>query len=141
MKKYRENRFGLCISIINRAAQGYFYHKLKGFKIGPGQQAYLLALLPGETIFQEELAKRLKVDKANVTRAIKGLEKNDYILRARSPMDKRAWEISLSKKGIRIRAEIERISKEWIDILKKPLSDSDWNTLEEYLYQIAIALD
>jgi DNA-binding MarR family transcriptional regulator len=140
MKNNQESRFGLYISIINRAAQGYFYHKLKGFDIGPGQQAYLLTLFPGETIVQDELSQRLKVDKANVTRALKGLENSGYIKRARSTKDKRAWEISLTQKGIEVREEIESISKEWIQLLKKPLSEDDWNHLEKYLRDIAESL-
>lgn len=137
MTENRESRFGLYISIINRAAQGYFYHKLKNFNIGPGQQAYLLSLFPGESIVQDELAKRLKVDKANVTRALKGLEKSGYITRIRSSKDKRSWEIALTIPGIEARAEIEAFSKEWIEILKKPLSDEDWNALESALKRIA----
>lgn len=140
MKDNQESRFGLYISIINRAAQGYFYHKLKDFDIGPGQQAYLLSLFPGETIVQDELAGRLKVDKANVTRALKGLEKSGYISRIRSSKDKRAWDISLTKEGLKIRAEIENISKTWINTLKKPLSDHDWNHLEESMQIIAESL-
>jgi DNA-binding MarR family transcriptional regulator len=140
MRDDRESRFGLYISIINRAAQGYFYHKLKDFDIGPGQQAYLLSIVPGETIVQDELAKRLQVDRANVTRALKGMEKSGYLLRTRSSRDKRAWEITLTDKGIRIRSEIESISKQWIDTLKKPLSDREWVQLEDSLQEIAEAL-
>jgi len=140
MKDNQESRFGLYISIINRAAQGYFYHKLKSFDIGPGQQAYLLTLFPGETIVQDELSQRLKVDKANVTRALKGLEKSGYISRVRSQKDKRAWEITLTQQGLKVREEIESISREWIQLLKKPLSEDDWNHLEKSLQDIAESL-
>jgi DNA-binding MarR family transcriptional regulator len=140
MKDSQESRFGLYISIINRAAQGYFYRKLKEYDVGPGQQAYLLSLFPGETIVQDELANRLKVDKANVTRALRGLEQSEYITRVRSSIDKRAWNITLTAAGIRRRAEIQSIAKDWIDTLKKPLSDEEWNHLEDFMQRIADSL-
>jgi len=140
MTENKENRFGLNISILNRAAQVFFYHRLKDYDIGPGQQAYLLSLFPGETIVQDELAKRLKVDKANVTRALQGLEKNGYIKRVRTTLDKRSWAVTLTETGSRVRLEIEAISKEWIDTLKKPLTDAEWLHLEDLLQAIAESL-
>lgn len=134
------SRIGLYISIINRAALGFFYQRLKKFDIGPGQQAYLLSIIPGEFIVQERLAHRLKVDKANVTRALKGLEKSGYIKRTPSSGDKRSWEIRLTQRGIKIRGKIETIAQEWINRLKEPLSSEDWNALESHLQIIAESL-
>ncbi|MDA3811512.1 MAG: MarR family transcriptional regulator [Spirochaetaceae bacterium] len=141
MNHNRESRFGLYVSMINRAAQGYFHHKLKNYDIGPGQQAYLLSLFPGESIVQEELAKRLKVDKANVTRALKGLEDKGYIARNRSDGDKRSWIVTLTESGISTREEIEEISREWIEVLKKPLTDNEWVAIESSLRIIAESLN
>ncbi len=140
MNDSNQGRFGLYISIINRAAQGYFYHRLKDFNIGPGQQAYLLSLLPGEIIIQEELSKRMQVDKANVTRAIRTLENQGHIYRSRSFKDARAWNISLTTKGIETRESIEAIAREWIDLLKEPLSPEEWARLEDSLQRIASSL-
>lgn len=85
-----QGRIGLYLSIINRAALGFFYHRLKEVNIGPGQQAYLLSLLPGELIIQDELARRMQMDKANVTRAIRSLDNHGYITRSKSIEDGRA---------------------------------------------------
>ena len=75
-------------------------------------------IYPGESIVQEELAYRLKVDKANVTRVVKRLEKSVYISKTRLLTEKRAWEISLTESGIKTRAEIELLSKQWMETLK-----------------------
>jgi DNA-binding MarR family transcriptional regulator len=137
MKNDKENLFGKNISIINRTSQGYFHHKLKRFGIGPGQQAYLLSLLPGEEIRQDELARRLKVDKANVTRAVKGLEGLGMLNKVRNREDARSWIISLTPLGVKTRSEIEVISIEWVNKLKEPLDDEEWTLLEKLLARIA----
>ncbi|HKL60155.1 MAG TPA: MarR family transcriptional regulator [Sphaerochaeta sp.] len=129
--------FGKHISLINRAAQGYFASRLKAYHIGPGQQAYLLTLLPHESIMQEELARRLHVDKANVTRAIKGLVEQGYVTREQSDIDKRALLITLTEKGVQVRSEVEAIAFAWIQKVRAPLSDEEWNTMEGYLERMA----
>lgn len=136
-----ESRFGQYISLINRAAQGYFYRELKGYNIGPGQQAYLLALFPGEKIPQEELARRLKVDKANVTRAVKALEVQEYIARERHGSDGRSRLISLTPLGIETRREIEEIARLWVEKLKAPLKEEEWAGLNAALEKIAESID
>ena len=141
MNDATQGRFGLYISIINRAAQGFFYHRLKEYTIGPGQQAYLLSLLPDELIIQDELARRMQVDKANVTRALRSLENQGYITRSKSYEDGRAWNIALTPEGIEIRTSIEAIAKEWLDHLKKPLSTEEWASLEDSLQRIAASLE
>ena len=76
--------FGLWISILNRSAGAYFQRELSHWGLGPGQQAYLLALSPGKGTTQEELSRQLKVDKANVSRAVKSLMALGYVERIRS---------------------------------------------------------
>lgn len=138
--KNNGSSLGLNVSIINRAARGYFQRRLKEFSVGPGQQAYLLSLLPGETIVQDRLASRLKVDKANVSRAVKSLEKLGYLKRSRSSENLRAWNISLTDEGIMVRASIEIIAGDWIELLKKPLPREDWSRLESCLQILADSL-
>lgn len=137
----RESRFGLSISIINRASQSYFYHKLKHLDVGPGEQAYLLSIHEGESILQEDLARRLKVDKANVTRAIKKLEASGYVSRTVAAADKRARHVSLTAKGLRVRSEIAVIAGDWVAYLQKSLTDEERRHIEELLEKVAQGLD
>lgn len=135
-----EHSFGKHISLINRFAQGYFASRLKAYHIGPGQQAYLLTILPHESIMQDELARRLHVDKANVTRAIKGLVEQGYVTREQSDIDKRALLITLTEKGEQVRAEVEAIACSWIEKVRSSLSDEEWETMEGYLERMANSL-
>lgn len=137
----KENNVGLYISIINRAALSYFTKALKPFHIGPGTQAYLLSIGDEEVLSQEALSKRLRVDKANVTRAIKSLQQLALIHREVDTIDQRRILISLTKKGIDIKHAIIAISKKWIDILKSPLDDNEWNAFDNSLLKIIDNLD
>jgi DNA-binding MarR family transcriptional regulator len=133
--------FGRAISIINRKALAYFSRRLKPLGLGPGQQAYLLALDPGEAVPQEELARRLSVDKANVSRAVRGLEELGYLRRVRSGDDARAVELSLTESGRQAREAAETIAADWIALLKRALSADEWRAAESALERIAAFLD
>ncbi len=133
--------FGLWISIINRSALSYFQFYLRDIKVGPGQQAYLLAIRPDETIKQEELVKRLRVDRANVTRALQSLEKAGHITRQSDPGDKRIKNISLSKKGVQVRSQVREVAKGWIEILKSKVSPDEWDQVQQILGKIARGLE
>jgi len=128
---------GLAVSIINRRAGAYFREALKKFSLGPGQQAYLLSLSPGEKVPQETLSQRLCVDKANVTRAVAGLTELGYLRRERDMDDKRVCTVSLSARGTAVQKEIREISRSWIEKLKSYVDCEEWTVMEQALTKIA----
>jgi len=136
-----QDRFGRAISIINRKAFMYFSYRLKHLSLGPGQQAYLMAIEPDEIISQDELAQRLVVDKANVSRAVRGLEKLQYIRRELSAKDNRKVELQLTPRGLAAKKEIEVIAHEWITKLKDYVSEDEWDAAEQALERIAASLE
>ncbi|MFP4383318.1 MAG: MarR family winged helix-turn-helix transcriptional regulator [Spirochaetia bacterium] len=131
---------GLAVSIINRRAGAYFRESLKKFSLGPGQQAYLLALRPGEKIPQDTLSQRLCVDKANVTRAVTGLTELGYLRRERDMYDKRIWNVSLSEQGTAVQKEVREISRLWIEMLRSYVDCEEWTVTEQTLKKIAESL-
>jgi len=132
-RKASTGRFGLSISILNRAAHRYFQCALEPYGLGPGQQAYLMAILPGELIVQDELAGRLKVDKANVTRAVRGLQELGYIDRIQDGADRRCRLVSLTDRGAEVRLEVESSSARWLKLLSEGVEEAHWALLEDLL--------
>lgn len=130
--------FGLWISVLSRSARTYFQRELIPWSIGPGQQAYLLALQPGEKVQQDELSGRLKIDKANVTRAVKGLIALGYLKRERNNDDRRAWMVSFTGKGLEARMAVVEISSRWLDMLSSAVTPDEWRDTEEKLEKIAV---
>jgi DNA-binding MarR family transcriptional regulator len=127
------NDFGRSISLLNRAAGAYFSKSLKPLGLGPGQQAYLLALEPGECINQDALAERLQVDKANVTRALAALEALACVRRLPSARDGRERLIELTARGLSVRDEAEAVASSWARRLQAGFSDDEWDELEALL--------
>lgn len=128
---------GRAVSRLERSAFTFFSRRLKPFDIGPGQQAYLLSLAPGETLPQETLARRVGVDKANVSRALARLEMRGLVERVPAEIDGRQKPTRLSEEGIRIRQEIEGIAQEWIAMLREGVSPEEWETFAYLIEKIA----
>ena len=136
-----ESRFGEAISILNRAARIYLTRELKPYRLGPGQQAYLLTLSAGEAISQDEIARRHKVDKANAARAIGVLEQLGYVNRVRAAEDRRRWDVSLTARGEEVKADVEKILAGWIQSLAASVSSEEWESTVRSLRIIAEAAE
>ncbi len=132
------NEFGRAISLLNRAAGAYFSKRLKPLGLGPGQQAYILALAEGERINQDTLAERLHVDKANVSRAIAALDGLGYVKRLPSASDGRERLIELSPRGRDARAKAEESAARWLRLLQAGFGDEEWKTLEALLERASL---
>jgi DNA-binding MarR family transcriptional regulator len=134
-----ESRFGEAISILNRAALIYLTRELAPYRLGPGQQAYLLTLTSGEAVSQDEIARRHRVDKANAARAAQALERLGYVRRVRSSDDRRRWDVSLTREGAAVRAEVQRILGGWVGSLAEAVSSREWETTVSSLTRMAEA--
>ena len=117
-----ESRFGEAISILNRAAHIYLTRELAPYNLGPGQQAYLLTLSSGEAVSQDEIARRHRVDKANAARAVQTLERLGYVRRARADDDRRRWDVSLTREGVAVKGEVQRILAGWVASLAEAVA-------------------
>lgn len=122
--------------LLNRLAHTHFSKVLTPLLIGPGQQAYLLAMQEEECIHQDALAHRLAVDKSNVTRAIGVLSSQGYVHREKSSEDGRQWLIRLTPKGKKARLEVIDHAQDWVDQLKAPLTHDEWQQLSELLSRV-----
>lgn len=81
----------------------------QGFDITPEQWGVLSRLWEEDGIHQTELAARTSKDRHNITRILKLMEKNGFIIRKADPEDKRRQRVFLSEKGRRIQDELTSI--------------------------------
>jgi DNA-binding MarR family transcriptional regulator len=61
---------------------------------------------------QNELAARLRLEKSTVSRLVSLLEERGWLIRSRSPHDRRALELRLSEAGARIAAELAQARRD-----------------------------
>jgi DNA-binding MarR family transcriptional regulator len=130
-------RFGLWISVLTRAASIYFTKALRPYGLGPSQQAYLLAVAPGEQIRQDELARRLLVDKANVARAVGRLLDLGYLERECCSEDRREKLVRLTPTGWEVRDRAEELSSIWIEELRSAVTPEEWKVLKRGIEKMA----
>jgi len=125
--------------MLNRAAHIYLTRELAPYRLGPGQQAYLLTLARGEAVSQDEIARRHRVDKANAARAIQSLERLGYVRRVRASDDRRRWDVSLTPEGAAVKTDVQRILGGWVGSLAEAVSPEEWGITVRSLGKIAEA--
>jgi DNA-binding MarR family transcriptional regulator len=78
------------------------------WEISPSQFNVLnLASLNPEGLTQTELSRKLIMHRSNITGLVDRLEERALVRRRSEPGDRRAWRVSLTKKGERLVAEIQ----------------------------------
>lgn len=76
-------------------------------------------------INQETLTENLGVDKATISRAVKGLLKKGYLIRKKSAEDGRVYLIFLSEKAREIKPVVEKIYQEWFSLIMVDIPDEE----------------
>ncbi|MCK8058933.1 MULTISPECIES: MarR family winged helix-turn-helix transcriptional regulator [unclassified Fusibacter] len=120
---------GRHISLLYRAQQAFFAERTKTSEIGGGQLAFIftLHLNPGSS--QEDVSRRLELDKTTVTRAAMKLEKSGIIERKRDESDSRMLRLYLTQRGMELHAELKNVASDWHNTLTKGMSEHDLNEL------------
>ncbi len=137
MKQNNELTFNRFLSLIMRCGQMYFNRKLSPLNIRAGQIAILRALDFRDGINQEAIRLLFHLDKGTIAKTIKPLVREGYIVREKSPYDKRAYQIFLTDKGREIMPELKTIIKQWADILTTDFTESEKRTMEDLLSRMA----
>lgn len=127
---------GRVIWQIWKDGQMYVTEALRKFGIGSGQHPVLMMLFNLGNLSQEEISRRLRIDKAATTKAVAKLLKEGYIERKPDSHDKRMYRVSPSQKAQRIREELYRINEEWERILLHGFGATERKVVREVLLRI-----
>lgn len=123
MKKYPTiSRF---LSCLYRHTQIYFDRYLHQYDLSSGSLSFLMVLFHHDGIHQEELSRKLSIDKATTARAVHKLLEAGYISRKQDSSDRRAYIISLTEKGLALKPELKRIAREWSEQLTTGFSPEE----------------
>lgn len=113
------------LSCLYRHTQMYFDRRLQPFGISYGSLAFLMVLFHHDGIHQEEISRKLSIDKATTARAIQKLVELGYINRVVDQSDRRAYQIFLTAKGEALKPELKRLSREWAACLTDGFTDTE----------------
>jgi len=123
-------------AIIDRCSSIYKNIVFKELGICSSHSAYFFFLIKNPGVTQEELSKRLVINKRNVTRSLQYLEENSFIYRTCDDNDKRINHIYLTQKGIDLLPIIRSKIKVFNDNVSKNLNSEEIDMLNSLLEKI-----
>lgn len=124
-----DRKIGKRLSILMNHQIARANEKLKSIDLTYAQANVLLQLKVVISLSQDDLCKRLLLDKARVSRLVKQLEEKDYINKNISTTDRRIFEISISEKGMMTIDYILAMLDECNEYILKGLSENEVNQL------------
>ncbi|MFA5347991.1 MAG: MarR family transcriptional regulator [Methanoregula sp.] len=101
--------------------------------IGPGQAAFLICLTEDTEVRQDSLVSMIGVDKAIGTRTIRKLNEAGYIQRRRDPENYRAYLISLTDEGSKMKRAILDVLDSINKSLFQDFTDEEQEIMLNYL--------
>lgn len=114
MKRFeRHKSIGIAIGAIYRSSTAQVTEKLKQYNVTSNQIPYFMIIARREKTSQDDIAKELMVNKANVTRAIQKLITLGLVKREKAQNDKRIYLLSLTKKGYQLLPEFRTTLRGW----------------------------
>lgn len=125
------------IGKINRCSMYYREQALSGTGLSGCHFSFVFNICKNPGITQEQLAKKIYIDKSRVTRQIAFLEENGYVLRKQSETDKRSMAVYPTQKMLDIYPKICSISKEWRSYLTEELSKEEIIFFEDILERVS----
>ncbi|MCD6206308.1 MAG: MarR family transcriptional regulator [Candidatus Marinimicrobia bacterium] len=113
------------LSCLHRHTQIYFDRYLHQYDLSSGSLSFLMVLFHHDGIHQEEISRKLSIDKATTARAIHKLLEVGYVSRKQDALDRRAYIISLTEKGRALKPELKRLSRKWSEKLTAGFSPEE----------------
>ena len=133
---------GRRISTLYRRCQRHLDRRFEaeGIPAGHGLYLYLVELSRGDGVTQVELAQRLALDPASVTRSLKRLEEQGWVERHPGE-DGRQRRVSLTPGGRAMLPRIRGILEEWNNLATRGFSREERTRLEALLGRMGANLE
>ena len=121
------------VTDIARCASLYRQEELAALGLKSCHASYLAAIRDTPGITQDQLARRIFINKSNVARQLVILEEEGYVERRPSPEDKRAIQGFPTQKAIDAMPQIIRIFRCWESFVAQDLSAEERKCLVSML--------
>jgi DNA-binding MarR family transcriptional regulator len=110
---------------ISRVATQYRSEQLAPLGLKACHGSYLFAICHCPGITQDQLARRIFINKSNVARQLVALEEAGFVERKPSPEDKRATLVYPTQKALDVLPQIGRIFREWEALVAQDLTEEE----------------
>ena len=122
---------------IHRISAVYMGREMANMGFGPGQFFFLAELYVEDGISQDELSRRVGVDKSNTSRALAKLEQYGLIRKETDPENHRIKKVYLEPKAHEIQKRFVHVQKKWNAKLMAGICEKDQAALLAHLKKIA----
>ncbi|MDU4934508.1 MAG: MarR family transcriptional regulator [Peptostreptococcaceae bacterium] len=124
------------ISQIHRKSRVFMNREVSKYDIKSGQLMFLLDLYMQDGKSQEEISKKLEIDKGATTRTLKNLEEQGLITRVKDNHDKRTNRIYLTEKSKDVKEDVFNLIDQLRNEVSKSLTDEEEEILIDLLEKI-----
>ena len=125
------------INCTCRCGSAWRTEKLKDTDLGESHHTYIFTVCRNPGISQEAIARRLFINKSNVTRSLAHLEKHGYVTRERSAEDKRVTLVYPTEKAFDALPLVREILGEWNGIITRGFSDEELEIFTQMMERVA----
>lgn len=133
---HKYNRFDEILYILHKNNRKFLNDSLAEYDLNLLQAMCLLIIDEIENTNQQELTELLFLTKGGITKALKKLEADGYIIRKQSKIDARQYVLNLTEKGNDIIPVLERINKKWEGLIGlDELDDKFLETMKRLAYK------
>jgi len=126
------------LSIANRYTRIALDRRLQPYRLNASMYYYILRLHEQPRLTQDKLISLTYLNPSNVTRAVNQLVNLGYVRKRQSKLDRRVYELSLTKRGERLYPEIVKIRQEVADNLLTEIPAADHDALVDQIRQLAL---
>lgn len=113
------------ITDISRCAAQYRSEQLAPLGLKACHASYLSAICHCPGITQDQLARRIFINKSNVARQLAILEEDGFVERRPSPEDKRATQVFPTQKALNILPQLIQIFRDWEALVAQDLTEEE----------------
>ena len=124
------------VNIISRCGLLWRGEKLRGTGLKPGQAPYILTLCHTPGLSQEQIARRVYIDKSNVTRHLGALEREGFVERRQSEADRRVTLVYPTQKMLDLLPQVRQCIDEWHALIFDGLSAEELEQFDATLTKI-----
>ncbi len=127
----------LYMEYINLKYGAFLKEKFEDLDLNHGDLTYLVNIFYHENLSQRKLADLLFVSEAYVTKVLKRLEDNDYIIRVKDSSNKSRKIIHLTEKGKLIVTSVIKVTFEFEKSIMDSFGDDDVGNLKGMLFELS----
>jgi DNA-binding MarR family transcriptional regulator len=128
-----DSKLSYMIFKVARSHRGLAGELLRPIGLHPGQEILLMHLWDKNGQTQSELISKMGLDASTVTKMVQRLEAEGYIKRTQSETDRRAFLVSVTAAGQKLKSKVENMWAELNQATMKNLSTKDEQVLFELL--------